>query len=169
MSCVQKKETKEKLTGIHLDKVPDTSYVDQPSETFDTTDYVIKLTHMREFYDVPGEFGYIAEGNKLGFSALSFILTSTQPNGGPPLHVHETEEAHVINEGSIQYVMGEKILNAEGPYIVRIPAGVPHTFLNTGTKPINLTAVFPSDTLSYKELGRNPLVKDTTVYRTHQH
>lgn len=148
-------------------KIPDTSYWTKPIASFDTSDYVIELKHMQEFYDVPGEFGHIAEGKDYGFKSLSFIMTNTQPNGGPPLHVHETEEAHVIHEGTILYTMGDKTFSAKGPYIVRIPAGIPHTFINTGNNILHLTAVFPSRHLSYKELGRNPLVKDTSVYHKH--
>jgi mannose-6-phosphate isomerase-like protein (cupin superfamily) len=47
----------------------------------------------------------------------------------------------------------------EGPYVARVPAGVPHTFRNAGTEPFNLIAVFPDKHLSYKELGKNPLLK----------
>jgi oxalate decarboxylase/phosphoglucose isomerase-like protein (cupin superfamily) len=63
--------------------------------------------------------------------------------------------------------MGEKQFSIKGPYIVRVPAGMPHTFINTGNAPLHLTAVFPSDRLTYTELGRNPLVKDTSVYHRH--
>jgi len=131
-------------------------------------DYVIQLKHMRAFYDVPGEFGHIAEGNVYGFDALSFIMTNTQPNGGPPLHTHVTEEAHVLQEGQMLYLIGDKQFAVQGPYIVRIPAGMPHTFINTGDKPLRLTAVFPSSWLSYTEIGRNPLVRDTSVYHSHR-
>jgi mannose-6-phosphate isomerase-like protein (cupin superfamily) len=168
-SCQQKSDEKVNETGFSLTQIPDTSYTNKPVASFDSSDYVIKLKHMKQFYDVPGEFGYIAEGKNYGFNSLSFVLTSTQPNGGPPLHVHETEEAHIIYDGSIQYTMGGKILTAEGPYVIRIPAGTPHTFMNTGDKPINVTAVFPANTTTYKELGRNPLIKDTSVYHKHKH
>lgn len=163
-------------TDIHVEKdlsivqktLPDTSYWNKPDSLFDTSNYVVQLQHMQAFYDVPGEFGHIAEGKDYGFTSLSFIMTNTQPNGGPPLHVHDTEETHVIHEGSILYTMGNKIFSAKGPYIARIPAGVPHTFINTGDKTLYLTAVFPSKHLSYKEIGRNPLVKDTSVYHKHK-
>ncbi len=170
LSCKQKIAQKQSGLTDAVKELPDTSYWNQPVASFDTSaDYVVQLKHMQEFYDVPGEFGHIAEGKDYGFQSLSFILTNTQPNGGPPFHVHETEEAHVLHEGSILYAMGDKTFSAQGPYIVRIPAGVPHTFINTGNKPIRLTAVFPSKQLSYKELGRNPLIKDTTVYHLHSH
>ncbi len=150
-------------------KWPDTSFWNKPESTFDCSDYLIQLKHMQAFYDVPGEFGYIAEGKDYGFTGLSFILTNTQPNGGPPLHTHTTEEAHILHEGSVLYVVGDSTISARGPYIFRIPSGMPHTFINTGNKSLNLVAVFPGKILSYTELGRNPLVKDTSVYHEHKH
>ena len=114
---------------------------------------------MEAFYDVPGELGYIAEGQRYGFESLSFIITETQPGGGPPLHVHETEEAHVLLEGEVEYVIGERRFRATGSYLARVPPGVAHTFANRGKCPFNLLAVFPAQRLSYKEIGPNPLVQ----------
>ncbi|MES2772938.1 MAG: cupin domain-containing protein [Bacteroidota bacterium] len=169
LSCHQKPAKQPVHSLDTVVKLPDTSYWNKPVASFDTSDYVVQLKHMQAFYDVPGEFGHIAEGKDYGFQSLSFILTNTQANGGPPLHVHDTEEAHVLHEGSILYAIGNKTFSAQGPYIVRIPAGVPHTFINTGKAPLQLTAVFPSKQLSYKELGRNPLIKDSSVYHPHSH
>jgi mannose-6-phosphate isomerase-like protein (cupin superfamily) len=162
-ACHPKADSIENKSSI-LNAMPDSSYWNKPIETFDTSDYVVQLKHMQEFYDVPGEFGHIAEGKDYGFKSLSFILTNTHPHGGPPLHKHETEEAHILHEGSIQYTMGGQVFSAQAPYVIRIPSGVPHTFINTTNKPLHLTAVFPSNSISYEELGRNPLVQDTTVY-----
>lgn len=123
------------------------------------SDYVIKLKQMDTFYDVPGEYGHVLKGHKHGFESLSFILTQTHPGGGPPLHTHTTEEAHVLLEGSVTYVIGDKTFAAQGPYVARVPAGVPHTFLNAGDHVLRLVGVFPDKKISYKELGPNPLVK----------
>ena len=54
--------------------------------------------------------------------------------------------------------MGEKTFTADAPYVVKVPAGVPHTFINAGTKPFNLVAVFASKKLGSKRLGPNPLI-----------
>jgi mannose-6-phosphate isomerase-like protein (cupin superfamily) len=167
ISC-KEKNSATRQEGAVDKEWPDTSYWNKAVSKFDTSDYVVQLKHMQEFYDVPGEFGYIAEGKDYGFNSLSFILTNTQPQGGPPLHVHSSEEAHVLQEGSILYTMGGKTFTATGPYIVRIPAGVPHTFINTGKKPLQLTAVFPTNVMSYTELGRNPLIKDSSLYHKKQ-
>lgn len=140
-------------------ELPKESYERQPEQPFSSSDYVFKPTQMISFYDVPGEFGYAMEGGQYGFSSLSLIITETQPGGGPPLHVHEHEEAHVVLEGKVSYVIGDQRFTVEGPYVVRIPAGVPHTFVNAGTQPLRLIGVLPADHIVWKPLGPNPLVK----------
>ncbi len=113
---------------------------------------------MRPFYGPPGEFGYYIDGANYGFGSLSFILTETHPGGGPDLHSHDTEEAHILFEGKVTYFIGEQRFSAEGPYITRVPAGVPHTFINAGSKPFHLIAVFPDGRPVYRHLGDNPLI-----------
>jgi mannose-6-phosphate isomerase-like protein (cupin superfamily) len=138
--------------------LPKQSYERQPRQPFSSSDYVFKFDQMSSFYDVPGEFGHAMEGAKYGFNSLSFILTETQPGGGPPLHVHECEEAHVLLEGTASYVIGDRKFTVEGPYVVRIPAGVAHTFVNVGDKPLRIIGVLPAGRIVWKELGPNPLV-----------
>lgn len=139
--------------------LPTESFSRPPEEPFDKSDYVIKIRQMRSFYDVPGEFGYTVRGENYGFESLSFILTETHPNGGPPLHSHTVEEAHVVLSGTVSYIIGDRRFTADGPYVARVPARVPHTFINSGPEPFNLIAVFPSKRMDYSEVGPNPLVK----------
>ena len=138
---------------------PRESYSHPPDAAFDRSDYVIKINQMSSFYDKPGEFGYAIHGEDYGFDRLSFVVTETQPNGGPPLHTHTVEEGHVVLGGRVTYVIGDRQVTAEGPYIARVPAGVPHTFINAGKDPINVVATFPSRRRDYTEVGPNPLVK----------
>ena len=42
--------------------------------------------------------------------------------------------------------------------MAKVPAGVPHTFMNVGSKPFNLIAVFPSKHPTSKRIGPNPLI-----------
>ncbi len=109
--------------------LPPQSYSHPPEAPFDRSDYVIKINQMSSFYDKPGEFGYAIHGEEYGFDRLSFVLTETQPNGGPPLHTHTVEEGHVVMSGRVTYVIGDRRVTADGPYIARVPAGVPHTFI----------------------------------------
>jgi mannose-6-phosphate isomerase-like protein (cupin superfamily) len=106
-------------------ELPKKSYERQPEQPFSSLDYVFKPNQLTSFYDVPGEFGHAMEGATYGFKSLSFIITETQPGGGPPLHVHDCEEAHVLLEGTATYVLGDRKFTVEGPYVVKIPTGVP--------------------------------------------
>jgi len=146
-------------------ELPKESYEYPPEKPATPDEYAIKFNQMRSFYDVPGEFGHIMIGKDHGFESLSFIVTETHPGGGPPLHTHETEEAHVLLEGEATYWIENpvtherRVFTVEEPYIARVPAGFQHTFINAGAKPFNLVAVFPDDELTYNEVGTNPLVK----------
>ena len=138
--------------------LPTQGYDRSPEVPFDPSDLVIQPNEMRPFYGPPGEFGYYIDGVNYGFSSLSFILTETHPNGGPDLHSHKTEEAHILLEGKVTYLIGNKRFLVEAPYIMRVPAGVPHTFMNVGSRPFHLIAVFPHGRPTYDSHGPNPLI-----------
>ena len=97
---------------VHIgpDSLPTKSYERGPAERFNRSDYVIKLKQMTSFYDVPGEAGYFMNGEDYGFDGLSFILTETQPGGGPPLHMHDSEESHIVLHGQVEYVIGRSAI-----------------------------------------------------------
>lgn len=138
---------------------PDESYVRPPEAPFEESDRLFKFEQLTSFYDVPGEFGYFMPGAEYGFESLSIIVTETQPQGGPPLHTHSVEEAHVLLSGEVEYVIGDKTFRAVGPYIAKIPAGTPHTFANVGPQPLNMIGVLPASAPDYTELGPNPLLE----------
>jgi mannose-6-phosphate isomerase-like protein (cupin superfamily) len=123
--------------------------------------YVVPMEALESFYDEPGERGWIMEGYKHGFSNTSIIITQTAPQGGPPLHTHNTEEVHVLPECRLAYVMGDSQFEVEGPCVVNIPAGVPHTFLNIGDSPVRIVCFWPENNFwsNYDEVGPNPLLK----------
>jgi len=129
----------------------------QPPVQVDGSNYVVKLEQMDRVEAGEGELIYILRGEEHGFEGLSFILTETAPGGGPPEHTHTSEEAHVLHSGSMQYVVNGETFEAQAPYIVRIPAGTPHTFVNSGDEMLNLTAVFASPHYDYQQVGPNPL------------
>ena len=71
----------------------------------------------------PGEFGYDDPRRRDGFDRLSFVITETQQNGGPPLHTHTVEEAHAVLSGMVGYVIGDQ----RSPRTVRVsdvPTGI---------------------------------------------
>ena len=140
--------------------LPTESYKREPAVTPDDTSYVYGLNNLSSFYDHPGELGYVMRGQYYGFDSLSIIVTETHPHGGPPLHVHEIEEAHIVLAGTMNYVMDKERFTATAPFIARVPAGVPHTFINGGSTPLNLIAVFPTDNHTTEVVGPNPLIED---------
>lgn len=143
------------------DKLPGKNFDHPPEESHSPDDYFFKLDQLEHFYRAPGEFGHRLNGDQYGFEALSFIITETHPNGGPGLHMHDAEEAHVLLEGRAEYLIGDKRFTVQAPYVAKVPAGVPHTFLNVGSKPFNLIAVFASKHPNGQRIGPNPLVRAT--------
>lgn len=137
---------------------PAESYVVPPKVRPTPADHVFGREQMVHFYDVPGEYGYLVEGKDYGFAGLSIITTDTHPGGGPPLHTHDTEEAHVLHEGTYTALIGERPMEVTGPAVVRIPAGVPHTFVNTSDRVIHVVGILPGESITYTELGPNPLL-----------
>ena len=120
--------------------------------------YVTRLADMRRIDVGGGETVYQAEGRNHGMKGLSFVLTETQPGGGPPLHIHPVEEAHVVLKGRVTYTISDSIFTVTAPYIVRIPPNAPHTFINAGDSVLNLVGVFGHDSYGpYKPIGENPL------------
>jgi mannose-6-phosphate isomerase-like protein (cupin superfamily) len=140
-------------------KLPDKEFTHPPEKPHDASSLYFTFDQLDHYYRVPGEFTHRLTGDQYGFESLSFIITETHPGGGPGLHVHDVEEAHVLLEGTAQYRVGDKTFVVQGPYVAKVPAGVPHTFINAGTKPFNLVAVFASKHPSSKRIGPNPLLR----------
>ena len=140
------------------DKLPDKEFTRAPEKPHDPAAFVFGFDQLDYYYRVPGEFTHRLTGDQYGFESLSFIITETHPGGGPGLHVHDVEEAHVLLEGSAQYRIGDKTFVVQAPYVARVPAGVPHTFINAGNNTFNLIAVFASKHPNTKRIGPNPLI-----------
>ena len=124
-------------------------------------DYVITQDKMKKIVVGGGETVYQAEGKNHGMSTMSFVITETERGGGPPLHVHPVEEAHVVLSGRVKYTINDSVFTVDAPFIVRIPANAPHTFMNVGDTVLNLIGVFGQDNFGpYEPIGDNPLQAD---------
>jgi mannose-6-phosphate isomerase-like protein (cupin superfamily) len=128
-------------------------------EPFSSVDEVFRFTQLTRFSAVPGDSGHLLEGRQYGFDSLSFIVAEMHPGGGPPLHTHPCEEAHIVLEGIATYVLDDQRVTVAGPCVVKIPAGVPHTFLNIGDRSYQLIAAFPDKLLRWDVRGPNPLLE----------
>jgi mannose-6-phosphate isomerase-like protein (cupin superfamily) len=139
-------------------KLPDKEFTRPPEKPHDPAALFFNFDQLDHYYRVPGEFTRRLTGDRYGFESLSFIITETHPGGGPGLHTHDTEEAHVLLEGTAQYRVGDKTFTVHAPYVAKVPAGVQHTFVNAGSKPFNLVAVFASKHPNTRRVGPNPLI-----------
>ena len=144
--------------GAPFKSLPCQAFTNPPEKPHDPAAHFFSFDQLEHYYRVPGEFTYRLTGDQYGFEALSFIITETHPGGGPGLHVHDTEEAHILLQGTAQYQIGNQTFTVRAPYVAKVPAGVPHTFINVGAEPFNLVAVFASKNPKTERIGANPLV-----------
>ena len=124
------------------------------------TDYIARVEELPVINPGPGEYVHVMEGQRNGYNNLTIGITETFPNGAPPMHSHEGEESHVLLEGEILYALGDTLFTIKGPYIVNIPAGVPHAFKNIGKKTANLVVIFPTNIWKYDVLDFFPFKDD---------
>ncbi len=126
------------------------------------SDYAVQLEKLPVINPGPGEYVHVMEGQRNGYKNLTIGITETYPNGAPPMHSHEGEESHVLLEGDILYALGDTMFTIEAPYIVNIPAGMPHAFKNIGKKTANLVVIFPTNVWKYDVLDFFPFKSDTS-------
>lgn len=119
-------------------------------------EHAVTLDKLPTINPGPGEYVHVMEGQRHGYNNLTIGITETFPGGAPPMHSHEGEESHVLLEGDIVYALGDTLFQIKGPYIVNIPAGVPHAFKNIGNKTANLVVIFPTNIWKYDVLDFFP-------------
>ena len=78
--------------------------------------------------------GKIMSGQTDG--AYSVVMSTTPPEGGPPLHVHENEdELFYVLKGEYEFRYGEESVRVSEGALVHLPRNLPHGFRNVGTEP----------------------------------
>ncbi|MEO7923109.1 MAG: cupin domain-containing protein [Chitinophagaceae bacterium] len=125
-------------------------------------DHAVTLDKLPVINPGPGEYVHVMEGQRYGYKNLTIGITETFPGGAPPMHSHEGEESHVLLEGDILYALGDTVFTIKAPYIVNIPAGVPHAFKNIGKKTVNMVVIFPSNIWKYDVLDYFPFDTNST-------
>jgi len=120
-------------------------------------DFALSKSDLDVIHPGPGEFVHVMEGQRHGYQNLTIGITYTAPGGAPPMHTHQGEESHVLLSGQkILYALGDKIFVKEGPYIVNIPPGVPHSFQNLDDQVAELVVIFPTNVWEYDVLDYFP-------------
>jgi len=129
----------------------------QPAAMKDVKDFALAKSDLDVINPGPGEYVHVMEGQRHGYQNLTIGITYTAPGGAPPMHSHLGEESHVLLSGQkILYALGDKIFVKEGPYIVNIPPGVPHSFQNLDDKVAELVVIFPTNVWEYDVLDYFP-------------
>ena len=144
----------------HGYKVLETRRVPGPwtaAEMKDVKDFALSKSDLDVINPGPGEYVHVMEGQRHGYQNLTIGITYTAPGGAPPMHTHKGEESHVLLKGQkILYALGDKIFVKEGPYIVNIPPGVPHSFQNLDDDVAELVVIFPTNVWEYDVLDYFP-------------
>jgi quercetin dioxygenase-like cupin family protein len=123
----------------------------------DVKDFALSKSDLDVINPGPGEYVHVMEGQRHGYDNLTIGITYTAPGGAPPMHTHKGEESHVLLKGQkILYALGDKIFVKEGPYIVNIPPGVPHSFQNLDDEVAELVVIFPTNVWEYDVLDFFP-------------
>jgi quercetin dioxygenase-like cupin family protein len=71
------------------------------------------------------------------------VVESVMPAGapGPPLHVHDFDEAFYVVEGEITFQVGNELGSAGAGELAFAPGGTPHTLANRSAKPARFLVV----------------------------
>ena len=144
----------------HSYKVLETRRVPGPFQRpamTDVKDFALSKSDLDVINPGPGEYVHVMEGQRHGYDNLTIGITYTAPGGAPPMHTHKGEESHVLLKGqNVLYALGDKLFVKEGPYIVNIPPGVPHSFQNLDNEVAELVVIFPSNVWEYDVLDYFP-------------
>ena len=75
---------------------------------------------------------------------LSFFVTNTPPDRGPPLHVHPTAEVFLVEAGQATFTIGEEEVVLGPGQIVMVLPETPHRFHNTGDEVLRVVSMQPN-------------------------
>ena len=87
---------------------------------------------------------------------IHFALDCTEkPGGGPPLHIHETEEEYFfVTEGEFTFSIDGKITKAKAGESAFVPRGKVHCFKNCTNQDARMLALFtPGNIEGYFDFG----------------
>ena len=129
---------------------------EQPAMT-EVDDFALSKSDLDVINPGPGEYVHVMEGQRHGYLNLTIGITYTAPGGAPPMHSHTGEESHVLLKGQkVLYALGDRLFVKEGPYIINIPPGVPHSFQNLDDEVAELVVIFPTNVWEYDVLDYFP-------------
>lgn len=75
---------------------------------------------------------------------LSFFVTETPLDRGPPLHVHPNAEVFLVEQGTATFTVADEELVVSQGHVVMVPPETPHRFHNTGDQVLRVVSMQPS-------------------------
>jgi quercetin dioxygenase-like cupin family protein len=89
-----------------------------------------------------GETVFVKVSHQDTSGAFEVIEELTQPESGPPLHLHKSQDEWLyVLEGTFVFDINGQRTEASAGSSAFLPKGVPHTFQNVGNSPGKLLAV----------------------------
>ncbi len=82
-----------------------------------------------------------------GAESLSISEIIVQPGFEGRLHAHESDQAMMVVEGSIQFVVGDEVRTVRSGYTMLAPPGVPHRLINNTWVAARMLAIHPTNEL----------------------
>jgi len=110
-------------------------------ESKEVTDYLVRSSDLPQRGFGDGIQASMFNGIDYGLSGTSMMFGEVAPGSRVQLHQHPYDELFMVREGQGAYTIGDVTVEAVAGDLVLIPAGVPHTFVNTGSEVLCHAAV----------------------------
>lgn len=68
-----------------------------------------------------------------------------EKSGHTPLHSHETEHEVFVLKGKGQIVLNDEKNDIESGYVIYVPPGITHQFINTGEEMLQFLCLIPHE------------------------
>ena len=80
-----------------------------------------------------------------GTQSLSISELVVRPGSVGRLHTHDSDEAIMVMEGSIQMIVGEEMRTVRSGYSMVAPPGTPHKLVNNTWVPARMLVTHPTN------------------------
>lgn len=104
---------------------------------------VIANADAREVPWRPGYRNFVLAGRKEGLACIAGF-SIIEPGAGAPLHAHDgVDEIFIVIEGTLDLRLGDERRLVEADSTIAIPAGVKHSFVAVGPRPVRMFTFMP--------------------------
>ena len=83
-----------------------------------------------------------------GAHSLAVSELIVHPGSVGRLHTHDSDEAIMVVEGSIQFVVGDEVRTVRSGYSMLAPPGTPHKLVNNTWVPARMLVTHPTNDLN---------------------